>query len=61
MVIWPRGEIDRAEVDARPEASEPTAHGDAAHLAVLEAVERGEIDVEEALRRLEAADAITRP
>jgi hypothetical protein len=31
---------------------------EAARLAVLEAVERGEIDVEEALRRLEAADSV---
>jgi DUF4097 and DUF4098 domain-containing protein YvlB len=56
MVSRPRGEIN-----VRPEAAQPTAHGDAVRLAVLEAVERGEIDVEEALRRLEAADAITSP
>ena len=55
IVSWPRDEID-----ARPEAAQSTGHGDAERLAVLEAVERGEIDVEEALRRLEAADAITR-
>jgi Putative adhesin len=54
MVSWPRGEID-----VRPEAAQSTGQGDAERLAVLEAVERGEIDVEEALRRLEAADAIT--
>ena len=37
-------------------ASEPDA---AARLAVLEAVERGEIDIEEALRRLDASDTST--
>ncbi|MBW3633373.1 MAG: DUF2089 domain-containing protein, partial [Chloroflexi bacterium] len=60
-VSWSRGEIDLAETEAGPEAPPPTAHGDALRLAVLEAVERGEIDVEEALRRLEAADAVTSP
>ena len=60
-VSSPRGEIDLAEIDARPEAAQATGPGDAVRLAVLEAVERGEIDVEEALRRLEAADAITSP
>jgi hypothetical protein len=40
------------------EATQSMAEDDADRLAVLEAVERGEIDVEEALRRLEAADSI---
>lgn len=39
----------------------PAARDDAERLAVLEAVERGEIDIEEALARLEAADVITHP
>ena len=55
-VDWPRGEFAPAATDAGPEAAQPAAPDDAARLAVLEAVERGEIDVEEALRRLEAAD-----
>jgi hypothetical protein len=37
--------------------AQSTAQEEAVRLAVLEAVERGEIDVEEALRRLEAADS----
>jgi hypothetical protein len=40
---------------------QPAAQGDAVRLAVLEAVERGEIDVEEALRRLEAVDPTASP
>jgi len=55
---WPHGQLDLAATEARPDA-EPTTHGDAARLAVLEAVERGEIDIEEALLRLDAADATT--
>jgi DUF4097 and DUF4098 domain-containing protein YvlB len=58
---WPRGEHDFAATNARPEAAQPTAQDDAVRLAVLEAVERGEIDVEEALRQLEAADSMTSP
>jgi hypothetical protein len=46
-----------AVADAEPEAASPSSTGSAARLAVLEAVERGEIDVEEALRRLDATDA----
>ena len=46
---------DAARQDTGPAQSE--AH----RLAVLEAVERGEIDVEEALRRLEAADPLAGP
>jgi hypothetical protein len=55
---WLRGDVDGAATSAGSEAAQPTAQEDAARLAVLEAVERGEIDVEEALRRLEAADSI---
>ena len=58
---WPRCENDLATTNTRPEAAQSTAHDDAGRLAVLEAVERGEIDVEEALRRLEAEDSITSP
>jgi hypothetical protein len=50
-----------AATNARPEAGQSTAPEDAERLAVLEAVERGEIDIEEALRRLEAADSIPSP
>jgi hypothetical protein len=53
-----RGEDDAAANDARPEADQSPAEEDAVRLAVLEAVERGEIDVEEALRRLEAVDSV---
>src|SRR5215207_1193245 len=49
-------EVDVA-TNARPEAPQPVVQEEAVRLAVLEAVERGEIDVEEALRRLEAADS----
>ena len=55
---WPGSSLEFAATDARPEAAQPTEQEDAVRLAVLEAVERGEIDVEEALRRLEAADSI---
>jgi hypothetical protein len=44
-----------------PEAAQPPAHGEIDRLAVLEAVERGEISIEEALLRLEAADSMTNP
>lgn len=44
-----------------PEQELKPARDDTARLAVLEAVERGEIDVEEALRQLEAADAAPNP
>jgi hypothetical protein len=54
-----RGEDDVAANDARREAAQSPAEEDAVRLAVLEAVERGEIDVEEALRRLEAEDSIS--
>ena len=57
-VAEPRGEPDFAVVSVGPEAAQSAAQEDAVRLAVLEAVERGEIDVEEALRRLEAADSI---
>jgi Putative adhesin len=53
-----RGEDDVAMTDVRPEAAQSPVEEDAVRLAVLEAVERGEIDVEEALRRLEAVDSI---
>jgi hypothetical protein len=43
----------------RPDAAPATGLSETDRLAVLEAVERGEIDVEEALRRLEAADTST--
>ena len=56
-VSGPDSELDLAAAHARPEADQPTEQEDAVRLAVLEAVERGEIDVEEALRRLEAADS----
>jgi hypothetical protein len=54
---WPRDEVDVAATAPRPEAAPSTAHDDAVRLEVLEAVERGEIDIEEALRRLEATDS----
>jgi hypothetical protein len=56
-VDWPANEVDVTAANARPEAAQSTVQDDAGRLAVLEAVERGEIDVEEALRRLEAADS----
>ncbi len=56
-VSWPDSELDLAATNASSEAAQSTAQDDAVRLAVLEAVERGEIDVEEALRRLEAADS----
>jgi hypothetical protein len=52
-----RDEPDLVVTSARSEAAESSSQEDAVRLSVLEAVERGEIDVEEALRRLEAADA----
>jgi hypothetical protein len=58
---WPRGEGELAMADARSAGVPSTAHGDAARLAVLEAVERGELDIEEALRRLDAEDAVANP
>jgi hypothetical protein len=54
----PRREGDVAATNVRAEAAQSTEQDDAVRLAVLEAVERGEIDIEEALRRLEAADSI---
>jgi hypothetical protein len=56
-VSGPDRELDLAVTNARSEVVQPTVQEDAIRLAVLEAVERGEIDVEEALRRLEAADS----
>jgi len=56
-VSWPDSELDLAATSARFEAAQSTAQEDAVRIAVLEAVERGEIDVEEALRRLEATDS----
>ena len=53
----PDRELDLAVTNAGSEVVQPTVQEDAVRLAVLEAVERGEIDVEEALRRLEAADS----
>ena len=62
----PRGQTDGGEgalamADARPEVAPPTVHDAAARLSVLEAVERGEIDIDEALRRLDAEDAVANP
>jgi DUF4097 and DUF4098 domain-containing protein YvlB len=57
-VAVPPGEPDFAAVSVGPEEAQPAVQEDAVRLAVLEAVERGEIDVEEALRRLEAVDSI---
>ena len=54
-------EREPVNTDARPDAARPTAPDSAERLAVLEAVERGEIDVEEALRRLDVADASVNP
>lgn len=51
-----RGESGLAASDASPEGAPLTPHVEDVRQAVLEAVERGEIDIEEALRRLEAAD-----
>ena len=58
-VGWPRDDVDVAVTAARPEAAPSTAEEDAVRDAVLAAVERGEIDVEEALRRLEAVDSMS--
>jgi hypothetical protein len=58
---WVHGEGNATVPNVGGEAPQPTAHSDTDRLAVLEAVERGEIDVEEALRRLEAVDATTSP
>jgi hypothetical protein len=60
-VGWPGDEPDVTATSTRPEAVQPAAPEEAERLAVLEAVERGEIDVEEALRRLEAEDSIASP
>jgi hypothetical protein len=54
----PQGEQQRAGVSASPEATPAIARDTRERLAVLEAVERGEIDIEEALRRLDAADVV---
>ena len=54
-----RDEVDVTATTARPDAAPSTAQEDAVRHAVLTAVERGEIDVEEALRRLEAADSMS--
>jgi hypothetical protein len=56
-VSWTDRERDLTAPKAGPDVAQPTPQDDAVRLAVLEAVERGEIDVEEALRRLEAADS----
>jgi hypothetical protein len=53
---WERSESGLAETNAGVDATQTPVRDEASRLAVLEAVERGEIDVEEALRRLEAAD-----
>ena len=60
-VSWSRREVDLAATDDHPEPAQPAVQDDAVRLAVLEAVERGEIDVEEALRQLDAADSMTSP
>jgi hypothetical protein len=57
VVNWPDSELDLAATNTRPETAQATAQEDVDRLAVLEALERGEIDVEEALRRLEAAES----
>jgi hypothetical protein len=57
---WQRDEVDVAATAAGPEAAPLAAPEDAVRHAVLAAVERGEIDIEEALRRLEAADSMSR-
>jgi hypothetical protein len=49
--------IALAQPSPPTEPAQPIAQEETARLAVLEAVERGEIDVEEALRQLEAADS----
>jgi hypothetical protein len=56
-VSRPDSELDLAATNARSGGAQSMVQDDAVRLAVLEAVERGEIDVEEALRRLEAADS----
>jgi hypothetical protein len=56
-VSRPESELELAETNARSNAAQSTVQDDAMRLAVLEAVERGEIDVEEALRRLEAEES----
>ena len=56
-VSRPDSELDLAATNARSGGVQSMVQDDAVRLAVLEAVERGEIDVEEALRRLEAADS----
>jgi hypothetical protein len=53
----PYGAPDLAASEAETEGARPAALDPAARLAVLEAVERGEIDVEEALRRLVVNDS----
>ena len=47
-------EPERPADEARPKPAAASAPADAAQLAVLRALERGEIDVDEAARRLEA-------
>ena len=49
--------IAPAQPSPPTEPAQSIAQEETARLAVLEAVERGELDVEEALRRLEAADS----
>jgi len=56
---WLPSENDLAAAAAESAAGPATGLSADERLAVLEAVERGEIDVEEALRRLEASDANT--
>jgi hypothetical protein len=56
--IWPQSAQD-APSPVRPDAAPARGLGEAERLAVLEAVERGEIDIEEALRRLETTDIST--
>jgi hypothetical protein len=55
---WVRNERNLASADTRADVVRSTTLDNTARLAVLDAVERGEIDVEEALRRLDAADAV---
>lgn len=60
IVSWPRVVRDKpVAADQRP-SEDRVPPGNAARLALLEAVERGEIDIEEALRQLESTDVETR-
>lgn len=58
---WTRDELPDSMSEAQQAAAPPAAPDSADRLAVLEAVERGDIDIEEALHRLEAADVSASP